>query len=197
MPTIRAASVPLYQPKPMRPLPEWTKSSSLVPDQLLPQVSFHSYPQATLAYAIPSPPKASSTFSPECEWAYGAPVAGATIEEMFDLQEIGFNNDDVDDDPDEDIDNDEYDDDGGSDMEGTERGFESEKPPGFHMATPEIRMSPFPSDPPAFRGTLSSAAVPLSSSSLLCQPIPDVVQNQFRPPATRTFLDATAQARCN
>jgi hypothetical protein len=176
MPALRAASVPLYQPKPTRPLPEWAKSSFVL-DQLLPQISLDPYAPTTLAHAIPSPPRASSTFLAEsCEWAYGAPVANATIEEMIDPRESSFNNDD-----------DEYDDgdDEDTDMEGTERGFEIEKLSGFDMEMPEFHISP--ADPPAFHGTLSSAAAPLSSSSLLCQPIPDVVQNQFRPPATRTI----------
>ena len=179
--TSRAASVPLYQPKPMRPLPEWTKKSSFSSDELLPQVALDSYPETSI-----SPSRASSAFSAEsCQWAYGAPVPSAIIEEMVE----SYSNDDGDD-GDEDIDDDEYDDDedDDTDMEGTERGFEMENIPGIDPATPEFHISP--SDPPAFRGTLSSAAVSLSSSSLLCQPLPDAVQNQFRLLATQTFSEA-------
>jgi hypothetical protein len=183
VPTFRAASVPLYQPKPTRPLPEWTRRSSLVSDQLVQQLS-PSHP-TTLAHAVPSPPRASTTFSENCEWAYGPSVASATIEEILDPQHISFHDHDGFDDDgdggeyDDEEDDDGDDDDQDTDMEGTECGFEIEKLSGFDMATPEFQMTP--SDPPAFRGTLSSAAVPLSSSSLLCQPISDVVQNQFRP----------------
>jgi hypothetical protein len=183
VPTFRAASVPLYQPKPTRPLPEWTRRSSLVSDQLVQQVS-PSHPMS-LVHVLPSPPRASTTFSESCEPAYGPSVAGATIEEIFDPRDISFHDDGFDDDGDDGEYDDEEDDDDDqdTDMEGNECGFEIEKLSGFDMATPEFQMTP--SDPPAFRGTLSSAAVPLSSSSLLCQPISDVVQNQFRPPAAQ------------
>jgi len=177
VPTSRAASVPLYQPKPMRPLPEWTKKSSLMSDEPLPQVSLDSYPETSLAPAVLYPSRASSAFSAVgCQWTYGAPVPSATIEEMVE----SYNNNDGD----EDIDEDEYYDEGDddTDMEGTERGFEMGNIPGIDPATPEFHISP--SDPPAFRGTLSSAAVSLSSSSLLCQPLPDAVHSQFRLPAT-------------
>ncbi|KAI0257282.1 hypothetical protein BJV78DRAFT_24236 [Lactifluus subvellereus] len=192
VPTSRSASVPLYQPKPMRPLPEWTKKSSLISDELLPQVPFGSYPETSLPHAVLSPSRASSAFSAEsCQWAYGAPVPSATIEEMV----KSYNNDDGDD-FDEDIDDDEYDDEGGddddTDMEGTECGFEMENIPGIDPATPEFHISSL--DSPAFRGTLSSAAVPLSSSSLLCQPLPDAVQSQFRLPVTQTFSGVGAHA---
>jgi hypothetical protein len=192
VPTLRAASVPLYQPKPTRPLPEWTRRSSLVSDQLVQQVS-PSHP-TTVAHAVPSPPRASTTFSEGCGWVYGPSVASATIEEILDPQDISFNDDDrFDDDGDDgeyDDEEDDDDDDQDTDMDGTECGFEMEKFSGFDMATPEFQMTP--SDPPAFRRTLSSAAVPLSSSSLLCQPISDVVQNQFRPLAAQKFLNAAS-----
>jgi len=111
-------------------------------------------------------------------WNYGAPIASAAIEEMIDPQDSSRNGDDYDDfDEDEDDnDDDEYDNDEDTDMEGD---FEMEvlsgTMPEFH-GTPSDRQAPF-------CGTLSSAAVPLSSSSLLCQPLPGFVQNQFRPSA--------------
>jgi len=121
---------------------------------------------------MPPLPRASS-FSEY--WNYGPPIAGATIEQMIDPQDGSRNGDDDDyDDYDEDDYDDngdeEYDEDEDTDMEGD-----------FEMEVLDPAMTGFHATPPApFCGTLSSAAVPLSSSSLLCQPLPDFVQNQFR-----------------
>ena len=94
---------------------------------------------------------------------------------MIDPQGNGDDYDYDEDDDDDNCDNDgeEYDEDEDTDMEGD---FEMEICSGIDPTMPG-----FPATPPApFYGTLLSAAVPLSSSSLLCQPLPDFVQNQFR-----------------
>ena len=176
-PTSPVPSVPLYQPKPVHPLPEWTKKSSLVLDKLFCEESLNTDSSAILAHAVPPLSRGTDASSFDEYWNYGAPVASATIEQMIDPPDTSHNGDDDDyDDDDEfdddDNDDDEYDDDEDTDMEGD---FEMEVFSGMDPAMPSFHATPAP-----FCGTLSSAAVPLSSSSLLCQPIPDFVQNQFR-----------------
>ncbi|KAH9178862.1 hypothetical protein EDB89DRAFT_1928831 [Lactarius sanguifluus] len=183
LPTLPVPSVPLYHPKPVHPLPEWTKKSSLVLDEFFSEEYLNTDSSTILAHDVPPLPSGSDAPSlGEC-WSYGAPVASAAIEEMIDPQDSSGNGDDDDDcddydeeDDDDDIgdnDDDEYDDDEMEDDFEMEvlSGIDPEMPQ-FH-ATPSGRQAPF-------CGTLSSAAVPLSSSSLLCQPLPDFVQNQFR-----------------
>src|SRR6266702_1971558 len=177
-PTSPVPSVPLYHPKPVHPLPEWTKKSSLVLDELFCEESLKTDSSTILAHGVPPLPSGTDASSLGEYWNYGAPIASAAIEEMIDPQDSSRNGDDYDDfDEDEDDnDDDEYDNDEDTDMEGD---FEMEvlsgTMPEFH-GTPSDRQAPF-------CGTLSSAAVPLSSSSLLCQPLPGFVQNQFRPSA--------------
>lgn len=171
-PTSLVAPVPLYHPKPVHPLPEWTKKSFLVPDELFSEESLSTDSSTILAHAVPPLPRGTNASSLGEYWDYGAPIANATIEEMIDPQDSSRNDDDYDDDYDEDDndDDEEYDDDDeDTDMEGD---FEMEVFSGIDPA--------MPGRPAPFCGTLASAAVPLSSSSLLCQPIPDFVQNQFR-----------------
>jgi hypothetical protein len=177
LPIIPVPSVPLYHPKPVHPLPEWTKKSSLVLDELFCEESLNTEPSTILAPPLPRGTDASSLGE---YWNYGPPIAGATIEQLTDPQNGSCNGDDddydYDDDDDDDNgdnDDDEYDDDEDTDMEGD---FEMEVCSGINPAMPGFHATP----PAAFCGTFSSAAVPLSSSSLLCQPIPDFVQNQFR-----------------
>ncbi|KAI0308069.1 hypothetical protein B0F90DRAFT_1813403 [Multifurca ochricompacta] len=147
MAPLPAASVPLYHPRPMRPLPEWAKKSSPIPDELTPEVSLNSDPTTMLTHGIFPLPRASGPQLGE-NWNYEAPVAGATIREMIDSQETSRNDDDEDD-----FDDDEYYDySEDTDMEGTEGEFEMENRP----TTPEFRTSP--SCLTTFYGTLSSAA---------------------------------------
>ena len=173
--TSSVPSVPLYHPKPVHPLPEWTKKSSLVLDELLFDDVLNTDLSAFPAHTVPPPPRGTDASSLGEYWNYGPPVANATIEQIIEPQDNSRNGDDDDDDFDDEDDNydDEFDDDEDADMEGNYE-IEALDPamPGFHTT---------PSDRPApFCGTLSSAAAPLSSSSLLCQPLSDFVQNQFR-----------------
>ncbi len=91
---------------------------------------------------------------------------------MIDPQDSNHNGDDdgyddYDEDDEDDNEDDEYDEDEETDMD-------------VHSGIDVSEYHATPRRPAPFRGTLSSAAVPLSSSSLLCQPLPDFVQNQFR-----------------
>jgi len=167
----------------VHPLPEWTKKSSLDLDELFCEESLNTDSSATLAQAVASLPRGTDEFSLGEYWNYGPPISN---EHILDPQDNSHNgdDDDLDDDFDDEYDDeydggnedDEYDDDDGTDME---EDFEIEALSGNDSAMPEFHTTP--SDRPApFCGTLLSAAVPLSSSSLLCQPLPDFVQNQFR-----------------
>jgi len=172
LPTIPVPPVPLYHPKPVHPLPEWTKKSSLVLDELFCEKSLNTDSSTILAHAVPPLPTGTDASSLGEYWDYGAPIASAIIEQIIDPQDGSRNDDDYDyDDYDEDDDDDdnveEFDDDEDTDMEGD-----------FEMDSES--WSGIDPTPAPFFGTLSSAAVPLSSSSLLCQPIPDFVQNRFR-----------------
>ncbi|KAH9004176.1 hypothetical protein EDB86DRAFT_2887176 [Lactarius hatsudake] len=176
LPTLPVPSVPLYHPKPVHPLPEWTKKSSLVLDELFSEESDSS---TILAHDVPPLPSGSDAPS----WSYGTPVASAAIEEMVDPQDSNGNGDDDDDcdDYDEDDDDDigDNDDDEEYDDDEMEDDFEMEVRSGIDPEMPQFSATPSGRQAP-FCGTLASAAVPLSSSSLLCQPLPDFVQNQFR-----------------
>jgi hypothetical protein len=163
----------------VHPLPEWTKKPSLVLDDIFCDGSLNTDPSAILAHAIPPLPSGPDTSSLGEYWDYGPPIANATI----DRQDSSRNGDDedydedFDDEEDDDIgDVDEYYDDEDADME---EDFEMEGFSGIDPAMPDFHATPS-GRPAPFCGTLSSAAVPLSSSSLLCQPLPDFVQNQFR-----------------
>ncbi|KAF8272993.1 hypothetical protein EI94DRAFT_112740 [Lactarius quietus] len=174
LPTSPVPSVPLFHPKPVHPLPEWTKKSSLVLDEFFCEETPNTDSPAILAQAVAPLPRGTDEY-----WNYGPPIAN---EQIVDPQDSSHHadDDDCDDDFDDEYDDDdedyEYDDDDGTDME---EDFETEAFSGTDSAMPEFHATP--SDRPApFCGTLLSAAVPLSSSSLLCQPLPDFVQNQFR-----------------
>jgi len=170
LPTSPVPSVPLFHPKPVHPLPEWTKKPSLL-DELLCDESLNTNFSAFPVHAVPPLPRGTDASSLGEYWNYGPPVANATIEQIIDPQDNSRNGDDDDEDDDFDDEDDNYDDEfDDDDMEGV---YEIEA---LDPAMPEFHA--IPSDP--FCGTLSSAAVPLSSSSLLCQPLSDFVQNQFR-----------------
>ena len=160
----------------MHPLPEWTKKPSLVLDEFFCEKSLDNDSSAILAHAIPPLPSGPDASSLGEYWDYGPPIANATIDRQDSSRNDDDENydDDFDDEEDDDIgDVDEYYDDEDADME---EDFEMGEFPGIDPAMPHFHTTP--SAP--FYGTLSSAAVPLSSSSLLCQPLPDFVQNQFR-----------------
>ena len=185
LPTSYVPSVPLYHPKPVHPLPEWTKKSSFVLEELFCEESLNTDSSAMVAHAVPPLPKGTDASSLGEYWNYGPPIPNAVIEQIIDPPHSTRNgdDDDYDDDfDDEDDDNngdnydDKYDDDEDADMEGD---FEMEAHSGMDPAMHEFHATPS-GYPAPFCGTLSSAAVPLSSSSLLCQPLPDFVQNQFR-----------------
>ncbi|KAI9462295.1 hypothetical protein BJY52DRAFT_1256194, partial [Lactarius psammicola] len=180
LPTSLVPSVPLYHPKPVHPLPEWTKKSSLVLDELFSEESLNTDPSTILAHAVPPLPSATDASSLGEYWNYGAPIASAAIEEIIDPQDSSRNGGDDDcddcDEDEDDEDDEEYDNDEDTDMEGD---FEMEVLSGMDPTMPEVHAIPSDRQAP-FYGPLSSAAVPLSSSSLLCQPLPDFVQNQFR-----------------
>ena len=176
LPISPAPSVPLHHPKPVHPLPEWTKKPSLVLDEFFCEKSLDNDSSAILAHAIPPLPSGPDASSLGEYWDYGPPIANATIDRQDSSRNDDDENydDDFDDEEDDDIgDVDEYYDDEDADME---EDFEMGEFPGIGPAMPHFHTTP--SAP--FYGTLSSAAVPLSSSSLLCQPLPDFVQNQFR-----------------
>ncbi|KAI0274916.1 hypothetical protein BC834DRAFT_21290 [Gloeopeniophorella convolvens] len=184
------ASTPLYQPKPIHPLPEWTKKPSLILDGLVPLEPPIPDTAAPQTYAVAPLPRESS-LPLDDSWVYGAAVAGATIEEMIEPRDIGQDDiDEVHDDDDED--EDDYDDeDEDADMEEAEDGYDQVDFAGLDpTASGNIRTSPL--DPAHAHGALPSAAASLSSSSLLCQPISDVVQNQFRAPVVQAPADANA-----
>jgi hypothetical protein len=179
LPISPAPSVPLHHPKPVHPLPEWTKKPSLVLDEFFCEGSLNSDSSAILAHAVPPLPNGPDASSLGEYWDYGPPIANATIDRQ-DSSRNGDDedyDDDFDDEEDDDIgDADEYYDDEDADME---QDFEMGEFSGIDPTMPAFHATP--SDRPApFCGTLSSAAIPLSSSSLLCQPLPDFVQNQFR-----------------
>ncbi|KAI9444943.1 hypothetical protein H4582DRAFT_866399 [Lactarius indigo] len=185
LPTPPVPSVPLYHPKPVHPLPEWTKKSSLVLDELFSEESFNTDSSTILAHAVSPLPSGGDAPSLGEYWSYGAPVASAAIEEMIDPQDGSRNGDDDDDDDDcDDYDEDDDDDIGDNDDDEydddeMEDDFEMEVLSGVDPTMPQFHPTPSNRQAP-FCGTLSSAAVPLSSSSLLCQPLPEFVQNQFR-----------------
>jgi hypothetical protein len=173
--------VPLHHPKPVHPLPEWTKKPSLVLDEFFCEGSLNSDSSAILAHAVPPLPNGLDASTLGEYWDYGPPIANATI----DRQDSSRNGDDedyddeFDDEEDDDIgDVDEYYDDEDADMEQDfEMGeFSRIDPamPAFH-ATPSDRPAPF------WRNTLIRGypsvflVTSLSTSPRLCtKPVQDV-----------------------